>query len=146
MPLQSLATEIVRLSERHALTPVLVMPSYLSLREAFFIELCTALSQQTQRPIRIDWLLPQTLGMLKTPIDLIRTPMTQRRIARMNRQLHAVHAATASIQVTATIARPASLNQSLVIGCCAQHQTLPDWTIEIRLGASPEHSSALQSA
>lgn len=143
MPLQQLADEIIRLSEQHAVTPVLVTPRYLSLREPFFLELVGTLADKTPRSIRIDWyrVIPGVLGLIGHRVAVARA-------ARINRKLSSLMSqrdATAMVQVTASIARPGGIRRDLSIGLCDQRLELPTWTAPIRLGGSPSVTPALQS-
>ncbi|MFK8111821.1 MAG: hypothetical protein AB8B91_06450 [Rubripirellula sp.] len=148
MPLQDLATEIVRLNERHALTPVLVTPHYLSLRAEFFQELVRALVSLTQRPIRIDWLASSSsVSAGAIPLRLIQAKLAEFRASAINQRLVSEEPArSARIQLTASIARPRGLDQDLVIGCCDERHELPIWTCAIRLGGSPLSQTVLKSA
>ena len=144
MPLRQLADEIIRLSERHRSTPVLVTPNYLSLRTRFFLELVGTLVEKTDRSIRIDWYR----GM-PSLFSLVGDRIASAHAARMNRALDSLmsgRGATANIQITGLIARPAGVERDLVIGVCDQHLALPTWTTPIRLAASPTELYALQSS
>ena len=88
MPLRPLADEILRLSERYNSTPVLVTPSYLSLRQQFFVELVGTLFKKTNRSVRIDWYR----GM-PTLFSLVGDRIAAVHAARMNRALDRNHAA-----------------------------------------------------
>ena len=55
MPLQHIANQILTLADRHASTPVLVTPPYLSFRKNFFVELSRELATHTDRDLRIEW-------------------------------------------------------------------------------------------
>jgi hypothetical protein len=147
MPLQQLANEIIRLNERYGLTPVLVTPRYLSLRGQFFIELATALAEQSDRSISFDWLAWTPVAKsITTPLDLLRNHIAGIRAIRTNHRLAAAMSGlpgTARIQVTASIARPSAVDHPLVIGCCDQRQALPIWASAIRLGSTPDDATTL---
>jgi hypothetical protein len=135
MPLRQLADEIIRLSERYRSTPVLVTPSYLSLRKRFFLELVGTLAEITDRPIRIDWYR----GM-PSLFSLVGDRIASAHAASMNRALASLtsgRGATADLQITGLIARPSEVERELVIGLCDQRLALPTWTTPIRLGTSP---------
>jgi hypothetical protein len=140
MPLHELADEIIRLSQRHVSTPVLVTPSYLSLRQRFFIELVGTLAEMSHRSIRIDWYrgVPGLFSLMGHRVASLR-------VNRINRALDSKRPPSAAIQITASIARPNGDRQDLVVGLCDQRLELPAWTTPIRLGGSPNELSALQS-
>ncbi len=144
MPLRQLADEIIRLSERHRSTPVLVTPDYLSLRTRFFLELVAALVEKTDRPIRIDW-----CRGIPSMFSLVGDQIARAHAARMNRALESLMSgreATASVQITGLIARAGGVERDLVVGVCDQHLILPTWTTPIRLAASPTELHGLQSS
>lgn len=135
MPLRQLADEIIRLSERYRSTPVLVTPTYLSLRKRFFLELVGTLVEETDRSIRIDW-----YRGIPSLFSLVGDQIASAHAASMNRTLASLmsgHEATAKIQITGLIARPGGMERDLVIGLCDQQLALPTWATPIRLGTSP---------
>jgi hypothetical protein len=143
MPLEELADEIIRLSEHCASTPVLVTPSYLSLRLPFFAELAGALADKTGRPIRIDWCRP-----MPNCFSLIGDSFASARAARVNRALRSRlsgRRSTAALQLTSSIARPGGVRRDLVVGLCDHRVSLPPWTTAIRLGGTPDAPPFLQS-
>ena len=142
MPLRQLADEILRLG-RQGSTPVLVTPSYLSLRHRFFVELATTLAAKTDRSIRIDWCrgVPSLFSLVGDRIASLDA-------SRLNRALSKGMASDnvlARIEITSSIARPGASDQNLVIGLCDQQLSLPAWTTSIRLGPTPAGHSTLQS-
>ena len=144
MPLRHLADEIIRLSERHGSTPVLVTPHYLSLRDAILPGIGRCAAEKTDRSIRIDW-----CRGIPSLFSLVGDQIARAHAARMNRALGSLmsgRAATANIQITGLIARPGGVERGLVIGVCDQHLTLPTWTTPIRLAASPTELHGLQSS
>ena len=153
MPLTQLAEEIIRVSQWDHSTPVLVTPSYLSLRRQFFVELVKSISAKTNRRIRIDW-----QRRLPGYFTLIGDAWASWEVRWHNRALAALSrgsATTASIQITASIARPKRVeqdvdqgrdtDQDLVVGLSAPHLELPPWATPIRLGGSPRPAATLQS-
>ncbi len=126
-PLRELADRIVRLSDEQASTPVLVLPTYLSLREPFFVELAGQLKMITGRPIRFDCCRPRT-GVLSA----LTSRVSRLRFARMSRRLSQF--ADAAIVLTASIARPGGSRRDLVVGLCDETLHLPSWTTAIRIG------------
>ncbi|MGI9470164.1 MAG: hypothetical protein ACR2NZ_01440 [Rubripirellula sp.] len=144
MPLDSIVTEILQLSERRASTPVLVTPAYLSFRGDFFLELVTAVGRQSSRRVRLDWYR----GM-PGPMTILADRVASRRVNRINRQLSAQSAdpaESAYMQITAAIGRPGGSKRDLVIGLADARLELPGWTTPIRLGATPGELVALQSS
>jgi len=144
MPLQSLADEIIRLSEQRTSTPVLVTSSYLSLRQRFLLELVGALANRTPRSLRIDWYrrIPGYFSLIGDRLALAQT-------ARNNRALDSLmsgHEPKPVIQITASIGRPGGAGRDLVIGLCDENLELPPWTTPIRLGGTPSEFLALQSS
>lgn len=124
--LRELARQIVRLSDEHGSTPVLVLPPYLSLRRPFYESLVAELSEQTQRPIRFDWCRPTT-GLTAAISDRV----AQFRAARLSRSISRV--TDAVFVLTASIARPGGPRRDLVIGLCDEQLPLPPWTTPIRI-------------
>ena len=125
-PLGELAEQILRLSDEHGSTPVLVLPVHLTLRRPFYESLARELSRHTDRPIRFDW----------CHADAGWTAWITRRLA----QWHATHltqalrqAANAALVLTASIARPGGPRRDLVIGVCDERLPLPPWTTPIRI-------------
>lgn len=141
MPLRKLADEIIRVSSQQASTPVLVTPSYLSLRKRFFVELIDALAETSGRSIRIDW-----CHGVPGPMSLISHRIANFHARRINRAVARRHPSSAEVQVTASIGRPGRERPDLVVGICDAGQELPAWTTPIRLGASPAELSTLQSS
>ncbi len=148
MPFAQLADEIIRLSDADVSTPVLVTPSYLSLRRAFIVELAGTLSQKSDRPVRIDWYRCGGGGLM----GLISQWWALRRATSINRSLR--RRATllqsqslevnASVQVTAAIGRPGGIANVLVVGLCDERHELSGWTTPIRIGGSPIGCGDLQ--
>jgi hypothetical protein len=138
MPLRPLADEIVHLSHRNVSTPVLVTPSYLSLRKRFFLELVGSLAEISQRSIRIDWYrgVPGLFSLIGHRVASARSARINRALSSNGRASN--RRASAAIQVTASISRPSRDRRELVIGLCDQRLELPAWTTPIRLGASPD--------
>jgi hypothetical protein len=144
MPLQEIADEIIRLSQRRGSTPVLVTPNYISLRPRFFLELVDTLACKSDQSIRIDWYRPMP-GLF----TLVGDRIARARAGHINRSLDAIMAGrplSASIQITASIARPGGPNRNLVIGLCDHRLILPTWTTRIYLGGAPGEWSSLQRA
>lgn len=124
--LRELAEQIVRLSDAHGSTPVLVLPTYLSLRQPFYESLARELADQTDRPIRFDWCRTHQ-GFTAA----IGNRVAQWRAARVSRTLRRV--ADAAVVLTASIARPGGRHRDLVIGLCDDRLPLPPWTTPIRI-------------
>ena len=144
MPLQQLADEIIRLSQQHQLTPVLITPRHLSLRLPFFVELSDCLASRTSRSIRIDWLRP-----VPSAWSLIADRLASRRAHRANRLLLSSmsdQSGPAKIQLTVSIARPLGKRGDLAVGLADDRLKLPTWAAPIRLGGSPKCLTTLQSA
>lgn len=140
MPLKQLVDEIIQVSQRQASTPVLVTPHYLSLRNRFFVELVGELARDSDRSIRIDW-----CRGVPGPLSLIPHRIAMLRASGINRALSRRHPSAAEIQVTASIGRPNGDRDNLVLGICDARVELPAWTTPIRLGASLDELSPLQS-
>jgi hypothetical protein len=143
-PLEPIALELVRLSERRALTPVLVTPSYLELRPVFLVELARALVAKTERAIRIDW-----CRQVPSVWSLIADQTARYRAKSFNRALQQVaadHIDRVSLQITASIARPGGTDRKLVIGWCSEAFELPTWTVPVFLSGSQTHDSGTQAS
>jgi hypothetical protein len=143
-PLQPIAREILRLSEERAVTPVIVTPRYLSLRPIFLVELSGALAAHTDRALRIDWCrhVPSAWTLLTDHLDRLQA----RRINRRLRQTSKSRGSEATLQITASIARPGGAHRQLVIGWCSEDFTLPPWTVPIRLSGEPSSVRPLRAA
>lgn len=130
--LDLLASQLIRLSQQRGLTPVIVTPPYLALRQRFFVELVGAIRARTARPIRIDWCRP-----VPSVLSLFGDSLAGWRVASTNRALAtigpSVEGKAATMQITATIGRPGGLQRDLVIGWCTNTQPLPAWTTAIEL-------------
>lgn len=143
MPFESMVPEILHLCERRATTPVLVTPSYLSFRTAFFVEFVTALESHTNRRIRLDWYR----GM-PGPLTLFADGLASKRVRKLNRLLKSKSSRGdefAYMQITAAIGRPGGPNRELVVGLADANAELPGWATPIRLGATPGELMPLQS-
>ncbi|MEM1068021.1 MAG: hypothetical protein AAGG48_24320 [Planctomycetota bacterium] len=128
-----LASRLLQLSEQRATTPVLVTPTYLTLRKRFFVELVRSLSAITDRPVRIDWYRP-----VPTVTSLLTDSVARWSVSRTNRDIASVGGPAQSVgmmQITATVSRPASLARDLVVGWSDESMPLPPWTTAIELGA-----------
>ena len=138
-PLAELAQTIVRLSDHHGSTPVLVTPGYLSLQPPFFAALASEICGRTGRSVRFDW---HRRG--GGPAAVLADWWAQWNVARINRTLRAVALADGAeppmrceIALTATIGRPGGIHRHLVIGWCDEGSELPGWVTPIQLsGAS----------
>ena len=129
MPLTPLANTIVRLSQQHGTTPVIVMPGYLELRHEFFLALANTLQSTTERAVRVDWCTSETFAG-----RLLGNSLAGFRARWLNRTLVNSGTENLRVQLTATIARPGGLERDLVIGLCDQSHELPPWTTAIRIG------------
>lgn len=134
-PLQPIAREIVRLSEERALTPVIVTPPYLSLRAIFLVELSRAIAEHTDRPLRIDWCrrVPKATSLIGDVVAQLQARAINRKLLQAAN--HPRSAAT--LQITASIARPGGPHRHLVIGWCCEDSQLPAWTVPIELSGEP---------
>ncbi len=149
MPLRHLVTEILRISATGPAnlgaggavspsTPVLVTPSYLSLRPAFFLQLAEELVVQADRPVRFDWYCARS-GQL---LSLVGDVWASRFAASVNRLLmeskrprpdDASHPA-AVLQITASIGKPSRSGSELIVGLADERLELLSWTTPIWLG------------
>lgn len=137
--LQAIAGEMVRLSETSGKTPVLITPRYLSLRTIFLVELVKSMATQTNRDLRIDWCrpVPSTWSLVGDQAARVRSKAINRSLENASRDL----GLTASLQITASIARPGGANRELVIGWCNELFQLPMWTIPIYLSGQAGQSA-----
>ena len=156
MPLGQLADEIVRQSQQMTRTPVLVMPSYLSLRTPFFSQLIEALETRSRHRVRIDWYRDPGSHLL----GWLATAWARRQARSINRLLKKKPAAPSDsalqaqaptieaaglespaieelIEVTASIARPDPGGDVLVVGLCDDRIELPSWAAAVRLSGWP---------
>jgi hypothetical protein len=141
MPLSQLADEIVRQSRQMTCTPVLVTPSYMSLRTPFFVQLVDAVWQRSRRAVRIDWYRDPGTHLL----GWLATAWARQQARAINRCLRESTAARrradltslGSIAVTASIARPDSRSNQVVVGLCHDRMKLPSWCSAIRLYGWP---------
>ncbi len=140
-PLQPIAKEIIRLSDERALTPVIVTPRYLSLRDVFLVELSRALMAQSDRSVRIDWCrrVPKASSLISDHLARLQA----RAINRKLKQTAKGPQVEATLQITASIARPGGAHRQLVIGWCCEDFELPSWTIPIHLSGEPMSRQAV---
>jgi hypothetical protein len=141
MPLGQLADEIVRQSREMTHTPVLVTPSYLSLRTPFFVHLIDAIGQRSRLPVRVDWYRDpgsHLLGLMASIAARQQAKSINRRLrnAAGSNQSH-TPTTVGSIEITASIARPGSAPDLLVVGLCDDRIELPSWTAAVRLSGWP---------
>ena len=143
-PLQPIAREILRLSEERAVTPVIVTPRYLSLRPIFLVELSKALSAHTDRAIRIDWCrhVPSAWSLFTDQLARFQAHAINRRL----RQTCKSRGSEATLQITASIARPGGAHRQLVIGWCSEDFRLPLWTVPIQLSGEPTSPAPVRLA
>lgn len=121
-----LASEILRLNDRGGLTPVLVTPTYFSLRSPFFLALATKLAHESARSVRIDWYRPSFDFS-----ERMAEPLARLFVKRLNRSLLAV--TDARMEITSSIGRPGGPQRELVIGYCRESAELPPWAAPILL-------------
>ena len=126
MPLGQLADEIVRQSREMTHTPVLVTPSYLSLRTPFVVHLIVAVGQHSRHPVRVDWYrdpgshLPVLLASIAAR-QQAKSINRRLRIAAGSDQARGStrpqpHRSVGSIELTASVARPGSEPNLVVVG------------------------------
>lgn len=145
-PLAPLAELICRLEQQRCLTPVLVCPPQVVLADAFYVRLCQAAIEESGRNVRLDllpnhwlaplgdWWKPHHAGSTATawlPVavagPLIR-PTRKLAINRLAKQLPP----QASIEATATVARPSGQLRDLVIGLAGAADQLPSFAEPVR--------------
>ncbi len=141
-----LAELVCRLEQQRGLTPVLVCPTRVVLADAFYVGLCEAVIAESGRAVRLD-LLP---GHLLAPFgnrfaDLVpRRPNAAwlpvplaARLAKSTRRL-SIHRLTkqlpdqASLEATATVARPNGRLRDLVIGLAGPTDQIPSFAEPVR--------------
>lgn len=148
MSLLPLADQIVRLSQAGSSTPVLVLPTYLSLRDRFLQELADAVSRSSDRGLQVEWLRAGSGGIFQ----LLGDYRVRWQVRRMNRRLqrrgpsHAAEPAPilASIHVTASIGRPTRNPGPIVLGLAGERDELPLWAAPIRIGGYAVSPADLQ--
>ena len=141
-PLQPIAREILRLCEERVLTSVIVTPKYLSLRPVFLDELAKALAAQTDRTVRIDWCrrVPSAWSLITDHLARLQARTINRRLHQSSRS----RGSEATLQITASIARPGGAHRQLVIGWCSEDFPLPSWTVPIRLSGEPSSRQTVE--
>lgn len=154
MPLQQLADQIVAIHDRGQSTPVLVTPSYLSFRPAFYVALAAQLTlhpviNRRRRPIRFDWYrdLPGAWSLLGHRSATAKVIRVNQLLAR---HLQPVDV-TATMRTTVAIGLP--VEHKLIVGISSEQDELPGWTTAVRFAttlavtepASPEPAFDLQS-
>jgi hypothetical protein len=152
MSLGPLCDEIKRVHRETSCTPVLTIPSYLSLRNEFLIALggrlveehamvdgLAAPPRRDPPAVRIDWLCSgnQLWSMI---VD----SWTRMRAARIGAALKMDHGPQAQVQVTSTIGRPPACGETFVLGISEAHAELPTWTRRIHLVGSSASRLGLQ--
>ena len=136
--LKPIAIEMVRLCDQRALTPVIVTPTYLSLKPIFLVELCDAVLEHADRAVRIDWCrpVPSVWTLLSDQFARVEARAINRRLGRLSKQ----RGRDIRLQITASIARPGGANRQLVIGWCGDEFKLPPWAAAIQLSGEPMSS------
>ena len=147
--LSPLADAMVELSQRQGFTPVIVTPMVVTLEPVFFVELSKALLSRIEQDLRFDW-----NRQVSTGLPIFGDYWASRHARKVNRQLTrhiSTGTLTASMQITALIARPGGPKRQFVVGWCDQQQSLPSWVVPIHIGGqlTPRRdmdvSNALQS-
>ena len=136
--LAELADALVRLSDRHASTPAVVTPTYLSLRPPFFVALADQIHSRSGRWPQFDW--HRHTGALAASLT---DRWARRRAATINRALAAAGLAgtdsdgdRSEIALTAMIRRPGGADRTLVVGWCDEGTELPGWVTPIYLSGA----------
>jgi hypothetical protein len=139
--LKPIASEMVRLCDQRALTPVIVSPKYLALRPIFLVELCHAVLDHAERGVRIDWCrpMPSARTLLSDQLARVEARAINRHLKRLSKQ----RSQDVRLQITASIARPGGANRQLVIGWCGDDFKLPPWAAAIELSGEPMSSSRI---
>jgi hypothetical protein len=136
MSLAALAQQITTIAARGETTPVVVTPTYLSLRSRFVAGLaCELIRQDAVRSVQIDWCCGHRRTLhrhwLRRQAKRSRSLLGQSMLeARGSCDVHR----QASIAITSVIARPPAEQGKLVVGLCNDQLELPRWTTAIRLG------------
>lgn len=154
-PLRQLTGQFVKIHRRAATTPVLVTPTYLSLRPPFFVALAAEIREFCRLPIRFDW-CREIPGVFQFAGHVL----VNRQAGQINRALandSQLIDIDAAMQITATIGRPSA--DRFLIGISTDQIELPPWTTAVRLAttvaqrkrvaqgqsASPQQTFHLQS-
>lgn len=154
MPLQQLADQIVAIYDRGQSTPVLVTPSYLSFRPAFYVALAAQLTlhpllNHYRPPIRFDRYreLPGAWSLLVNRFAVAEVIRVNQQLARHLQPVDVM----ATMRTTVAIGRP--VENKLIVGISSDQHELPGWTTAVRLATtltvtqpvSPESAFDLQS-
>jgi len=134
MPLRRLSNELIRLRRDELKTPVLVLPTWISLRADFYNELAEVIHTQTGQNVRFDALRPLG-GLWQTFANKVDDWQTRRINRQVNRKGQTQP--MAEVVSTANIARPLSMSAVFVIGIAQDTAPLPAWTTPIHLVGSP---------
>ena len=130
--LSPLADAMVELSQRQGFTPVIVTPMVVTLEPVFFVELSKALLSRIEQNLRFDW-----NRQVSTGLPIFGDYWASRHARKVNRQLTrhiSTGTLTASMQITALIARPGGPKRQFVVGWCDQQQSLPSGVVPIHIG------------
>ena len=128
MPLSSLAEELVMSKRMGRRTPVLVTPTYLSLRGGFFACLATEVFERDPGvgKIRVDW-------MCRT--GWLRHRITKRWANQIERvcQSDPFLRNRINVVMAGSIGRAKLESDTLILGICDETQGLPAWAQKIQL-------------
>lgn len=127
--LEALVGEILRLGDRQATTPVLLVPRDWELRGPFFVALAGGLVRQGRRPVRFDWYQPAD-GWFGRVAEW----RTQRFVKRLNRMLALlVPPPSAWMEITDTIGKPTGFGRERIVGYGTVAAEWPAWATAVEI-------------
>lgn len=142
--LDPLVQVLCEIEDRRGMTPVLVSDRRLVLADDFYIALCCAVRERTDRPVRLDLLPGHRLAcrglalgrwaagpwLPASAASAIFSPMRKIFLNRLAERLPE----RSRIESTAAVARPGGPLRELVIGLAGPGDELPPFAQEILLG------------
>lgn len=127
--LDALVTEIIRLGDRQATTPVLLVPRDWELRIPFFVALAGGLVRHGGRPVRFD-----RYHTSDAWFERVVEWRTRRFVKRLNRMLELlVPAPSAWMEITDTIGKPNGLGRERIVGYGTLAAELPAWATAVEI-------------
>jgi hypothetical protein len=141
--LEPLANIVCQLELQRGMTPVLVSDPRIVLADAFYVELCKAVSEKSGRPVRLDFLPGHQLAWSGTPraasvcgpwlpasiASMIFSPLRSRFLKRLGKKLPV----RSRLEATVAVARPGGALRELVIGLAGPKDELPKFARPISL-------------
>jgi len=138
-PLGGLAQRIVHSCDQLGQTPVLEVAPGLVLRDAFHLQLLSAVAEQAGRPVRLE-VLAGDYGWWQNWL-LSRDLKRWRRLAVAASELAGIDV---TVERRMVLSRPAGKHRPLVLAIAGQEDSFPSWAQPLRLTTAPTHLDDIQ--